>query len=484
MANKFSIEAVFKAVDRVTRPISKMQKNVGRFTKSMERGLRRANRALTKLTDKMKAGFRRGAIVLTAAVVGVGVAIKRVADRADALSKQAKIIDMPIDKLQEYQFVAEQSGVSSEALTKSLGILDKQVGQAKVGTGTLVTMLKKSNPQLLQQIIHAKNTADAFKLMNKAIRDTKDPADRAALAFAAYGRQGLALVNMAKLTDKQFNKLTEEAKKNGIITQAQATAAEAFNDQLNSLRHTIQGVMQDALLPLMPVLKTYLKMTQDWIFANKALIKTRIQDFIKLVGESIRFLAKNGKTIAIVTGAVIGLMVALRAFIVVMTAVNLVLALNPVGLVVIAIAALGAAIALIIVKWKAFTREAKASPFGAVIDAVMMLISGFKLLVAGFKSVGAVFSHIASSIIDKIRAVINFIKRIAHPFSGGAKPSPQQQPQAQPQIVSPFARTAAAISERNLTQKSEVTIKDDTGRAQVTKGKLGNGLSLIPSGVF
>ncbi|MCK5344976.1 MAG: hypothetical protein KAR20_16310, partial [Candidatus Heimdallarchaeota archaeon] len=54
----------------------------------------------------------------------------------------------------------------------------------------------------------------------------------------------------------------------------------------------------------------------------------------------------------------------------------------------------------------------------------------------------------------------------------------------QPQMISPQERTARSIEESRTTSTSEVTIKDQTGNAEVTGGKLGKGLSLESSGSF
>jgi len=458
MATKYAISTIFEAADKFTAPIGKMQKKIGSFTRGMERGLRRVNNSISRLTKKMGVGFKRGAIVLAAAVTGVSLAIKKVADRADALAKQARIIDMPIEMLQEYQFVAEQSGISSDSLTKSLGILDKQIGQAKTGTGTLVTMLKKSNPALLKQLTATKNTGQAFELMNKAIHDTKNPIDRAALAFAAYGRQGLAMVNMANLSTKELKKLREEARRNGIITEKQAEAAEAFNDQLNSLKHTMQGVLQDAILPLMEPLKIYLKNIQDWILLNKKLIGQRVKDFILGVGKAIKFLIDHGKTIAIVAAGLLGLLVVLRTFIVVMTAVNLVLSMNPLGAVAIAVAALTVGVIALVGWWRKMSDE---------VDKTSAKMT--KTQRAAAKAL-------------PIAAMLN-------PFLGwgvnfGGNGTAAAAGAAQPQPIAPSTRMAAAITEHRSFKSAEVTIRDETNRAVLTGGTLGDGVKLKKSGEF
>ena len=54
-----------------------------------------------------------------------------------------------------------------------------------------------------------------------------------------------------------------------------------------------------------------------------------------------------------------------------------------------------------------------------------------------------------------------------------------------PQIVSPQERTAKTIEENRTKSEAEITIKTEPGtNAEVSKGKLGGGLKLQPSGNF
>jgi len=445
MANKYTIENVFKAVDKVSAPISKMQNRIMKFTNSIGRGFSKANRFVDKLTGKLKNIAKSGALVLAGAMTAIGLAIEKTAERADVLAKTARTINMPIEDLQKFQFIAEQSGISSDSLTKSLGILDKQIGQAKTGTGTLVTMLKKSNPVLLRQLAAAKNTSEAFTLMNKAIKNTKNPTDRAALAFAAYGRQGLAMTNVANLSSKQLKALSKEAEKNGIITEKQAQMAEAFDDQLNSLKHTMQGVLQEAILPMLPTLQEYLRLTQDWIMNNKALINTDIKEIIMGVGNSIAFLVKHGKTIGEVVVALIALSLAIKTINAIMIITNVIMAANPIGVIIAGVALLTAGIILLIKYW----------------DKLKTALENTKV----FK----MFSKFSGGIKS---------------FFGVKDDTDKKDTATTASVVSPQARVSKAFSESKTTAKTEVTIKDDTGKAKVTKGSLGGGLKLQKSGAF
>lgn len=495
MAGRFAIDTVFKAMDRVTAPVSKMQRSVGKFTKSMERGIRRVNNRLTRMAKHLRTGLLIGITALTGAFTAAGFSIKKVADRADELAKTARIVDMPIEDLQKYQFIAEQSGLSTDELTKSLEILDKGVGQAKAGTGLLITALKKSDPVLLKQLKTTKNTAQAFNLVMKALKKIKDPMMKAELATGAFGRQGFKLINISKLSAKQLKQLNKEAEANGLITEKQAEGAEAFNDQLNSLKHTFGGIIQDALLPMMPLLKEYLASIQKFILAHRKLIITKVKTFFILVGKAVAFLVKHAKAIGIVIAAFLGLMIVLRAFIIIMTAVNLVMDANPVMLVVIAIAALVAGIIWAVKHWRMLEKV-----LIAILDPFHWIEKGLKLIKIVLKSVASFFIAVFDKIKSKIQGIVSFFKRILSPFKKtidvNAKVTTKKiEPMASRgaalqmqsglfNMLSPQQRTAQAVNETKTTNTSEVTIKDETGKAEVTKGTLSNGLTLQKSGAF
>ena len=71
MAGRFSVEAVFRTVDRVTAPITRMQNRVGKFTRSAGRGFRKLNRQV----DKFSRNLRSGALAIAGSLLIVGTAL-------------------------------------------------------------------------------------------------------------------------------------------------------------------------------------------------------------------------------------------------------------------------------------------------------------------------------------------------------------------------------------------------------------------------
>jgi len=290
MAKRFSVEAVFKAVDGLTAPVSKMQKRVGKFTRAMARGLNKANRSLKKVTRGLKtaaaASLKFGGAAIAAGVTAFAIALNKVATAADELAKRTRRLDFPIEAFQEWQFVAEQSGLSTEAFDKAIEKFAKSVGEARVGTGTLTEILRKANPALLEQVKNADSAADAFDIYLKALEGTKNQLDKTALATAAFGRTGGKFLNITEQGAEAIAKLRKEMRENGVVTKEQAAAAEAYNDAANTLKRSLFGLLQRVIFPMLPAITKTVRAWRDWIVANKEVIGTNIRGFLLSVKDS------------------------------------------------------------------------------------------------------------------------------------------------------------------------------------------------------
>lgn len=524
MAKRFNIEAIFKGVDKMSAPVAKMTRGVGNLTKRMELGLRRVDRATKNLGRSISTNFKRAMAIGTLAAGAFAVALNGVAEEGDALAKQARRLQFPIEELQTWKFVANQAGVSNELLDKSLGAFSKRLGEAKAGLGPLASQLKRTNPELLKQLTSTDSIAEAFDIYIKAMRGAANATDQAAMASAAFSRAGLQMVDITKLSEDQIAKLTAEQLKNGVITMKQAEAAEAYNDAVGSLKASMRGLMRDALIPIAPILTDLAKRSREWILANKADILDKIERGFKMIGSGLSFLYKHGKTIAKVTAWILGLVVALKTLILVMTAVNLVMGANPIVLIVLAITAAIAGLVFAI-RWviKNFDKlkdsfKSIPAPFKIAIAGMMGPVGWFLtaaiLIKKHWGGIKAFFNDLWDFVVgkyewaittitglmekfmgvmDRMKGSLDYVTSggiiddtkwlINHKFGGDDRDdAPAPTPPAQ--MVSPQSRTATEINERNATSSAEVTIRDETGRAELTSGRLGPGLNMIHTGAF
>jgi hypothetical protein len=549
MANRFSVEAIIKAKDRITAPVTRMQNSVGKFTRAAERQLRRVNRRLNAMTKGLLRGAGAAAKIGGAAIIGgitlTTVALNKLADSADELAKRTRRMKFPIEEFQEWLFVAEQSGIPQAKFNASMEAFVKRLGEAKAGFGPLVSGLKKTNPELLKQIIAADSVSEALDIYVKAMRSTEDAATRNALANAAFSRSGLAMANMADNTAEALAGLRKEQRENGVMTQKQAAAAEAYNDATNSLTNALMDLVRGPLLDLAPALTKNLRAMREWIVANKDMIKSGIFEFLdgmrrrlvklsKQVSEFVEsenliervknafakvesvlgFLSAHGKTIAMVVAGIVALTTVLNIFIGVMTAVNIVMAMNPVGLIVLGIAALIAIIAAAIIWWDEITAAIRNStvafdamvlaiaavtgPIGWLIGAAVLIFKHWEPIKEFFAGVGDAMVDAFDSAVDKIKPLIDWLKNAAgfivdmHSkafgaaadlFGFGDDEGETSSSGPGSQMVSPQERTARSIEERRTT--GEVVIRDETGKASESKSLKGTGaLLMTATGAF
>jgi TP901 family phage tail tape measure protein len=150
----------------------------------------------------------------------------------------------------------------------------------------------------------------------------------------------------------------------------------------------------------------------------------------------------------------------------VMLGFNIALAANPIGLIIIAVVALIGLLVFLVKNWDMVVEGFK--------QGAIAIANIFKLLLAPqlalLKGIGSVFSGVKGLIFG----------------SGEAEEQEQQRQGAGPQMVTPQDRIAQTIEERRETSTAEVTIKDETGRAEMVKKGSAPGvkLDLAPSGAF
>ena len=71
MASRYKIETIFKAIDKISAPVKKMQNRIGKMTRSMARGLDKIKRKMKKFGSSVASGVRTASF----AIVALGAAL-------------------------------------------------------------------------------------------------------------------------------------------------------------------------------------------------------------------------------------------------------------------------------------------------------------------------------------------------------------------------------------------------------------------------
>lgn len=294
------IRLTLSAVDKATASVTRLQRRIDGITAPV----RRVNRSMARLNRA--AGFNRlfaSARKVGSGIAGVGTALGRVAGQlflvggaagiaaiatlrtfaaeGDRLAKLSARTDFGVERLQELAFGAERSGASVADLNKGLEGFARRIGETKANTGTLVTLLKRSNPALLEQLKTATSSEAAFDAVAAAIAKETDQTKRAALANAAFGRQGIKLLNFLQEGEEGINRYAAEARRLGVIIGEEAAAeAEAFEDRLTDLTTALTGVRNTIGAELLPVVTPLIGRLTELVVANRAVIGTKVDEFM------------------------------------------------------------------------------------------------------------------------------------------------------------------------------------------------------------
>lgn len=289
----------------------------------------------------------------------------------------------------------------------------------------------------------------------------------------------------------------------GAFFEAVGSLLPKFNAETSDLSGGING--------LLGVLK---------LMAN---IGTKAFQFIKFVSP---FLKPFLTALLIWKGLLIAIAVVTKGWAIAQGILNIVLLANPIGLIVIGVAALIAIIVLLVQNWDSvvavfqtgvskiwgFLSGLLDNPFIAAAGTIFLpfitipalIIKHWEPIKVFFKNLWEGISNGFSWAINGIIKVINGFGNIVNSFFDntigrlaglagkfgidlGGESEKEAKLQAEtPQMISPAERVSKSIEERTSESKSTLTIKDETGRAELQEGKKNGGvrLQLAASGAF
>jgi len=243
MAKEFPFKIVFSATDKVSKVYGKIQNNIAGFAKNA--GLARLNNSLA-LVSKRFEGVSRAALgfattigaLAGATYGGIFALANSVAQKGDELDEVSGRVGIGIEALQKYQAVAKKAGIENEEFTKILEKFNKNIGDAKIGKGSLFSFLEKFSPSMLKAIKGSGSVEEALKIVTGSLDKIQDSTLRAALATAVFGKAGMKMVTMADGGNRSISDLVAQVEKlGGVMTQEEVNLGRQFADRMDDCHH-------------------------------------------------------------------------------------------------------------------------------------------------------------------------------------------------------------------------------------------------------
>ena len=242
MAGRFSVDAVFNAIDRFSAPVQRMQSKLARFTSQAERGLRGVARATRRTATTLRnLSFQFGALAgLTAAAIRPGVEFEQAITNVGAVTLQTREQIQDLEQAAKdlgatTQFTATQAAEAMEILARA-GFDNQQILQ------TVPSVLDAAAASGLEMAEVADHVSNVLKGMGLEMDQAGRVADVLALASSrtnsSIGSLGESMRNVAS-TARQLNVPLEDAIASVALLQDvgldASVAGSAFNVMMTKM---------------------------------------------------------------------------------------------------------------------------------------------------------------------------------------------------------------------------------------------------------
>lgn len=437
---QYPLNVVVKAVDKLSGPLRSMMGKVRSATGGLRaaltnlsnkgglpivaEGFRNVGSAVAGLAGRVAvlgAGFAAMGAAAGMALFGVAKGFADYAGKFDDLSNQTNISR---EALQEWDYAAQQTGVSSEEMASSVQALSKNIGLAAMGTGKAKAVLDGLGIKYKDAAGKAKPLEQLLPSIADKLQRIKNPAVQAAAASKIFGGAGVKLLPMLKDGSKGLAAFAARARELGLVVSEDGIkAGDAFGDTLLDLQLAMQGVgntigvavvpaMTDLINKFIDLVVKYRPQIEAFATSFAAELPGRIEQLIGFFGDlydglqpvisAMGWLSETFGGANVALAAVGSLLAAtlLPGLISLTTAVyglGVALMTTPVGWIIAAIAAVAAGAYLIYDNWSGIaaffselwtaTKEAMLGALTAMATAVLennpaaLLLKGFVALV-------------------------------------------------------------------------------------------------------
>jgi hypothetical protein len=390
-------------------------------------------------------GLFGGAALLSGGglMAALGLTVRRSVSAGDALDKLSQRSGVAVEQLQELAYAAERSGATGEEFEAAIRSLTKNIGEAANGTGEALELFEALGVKLTDSAGKTRNVGDVYVELADKIAKIEDPAQRAAVAQKLMEEAGAKLVPSMLKGSAGLAEMAARARELGIVTAEQARASAELTDRMTDAGRALEGAGHAITAKLLPVVGPLIERFTSFITANRELIALRVEAIVREIAAAFErfdfeaFVAGISETVASVRGfieaiggwkvAAVGMVALLNldtvaallsvgkgvigltssiglmsvklgafaataipavvsgigAFATAFKALTVVLIANPIGAVIAAVAALGAAVYLIYENWDSITAWAKDlwAKVGAIFDdAIAGIMSMFEAL--------------------------------------------------------------------------------------------------------
>lgn len=295
--------------------------NVARLTEDFSRAKREVTRSMSSIQRDVKEhleGVQESLKSMKEMVEAMGVALlaehlveaaKSAAEFGEQIEHATQKTGMSVQSIQELGFAARMSDVDFQSFSVGLEHLSRAMLEAQ--QGSLQTASAFQSVGLSAQQLKGMKIEDVLKVVADKFHETKDGADKTAIAMQLFGRSGAELIPLLDRGSEGMDALKQKANQLGIVMSDEAVKQSAeFADQMKELSASAEATTRNLMGELMPslnqIVNTFLKGSSDGgvlkeMFHQMGDAAVWLTGFIAKLAATVEAL---GKTIAMVAAVV------------------------------------------------------------------------------------------------------------------------------------------------------------------------------------
>lgn len=366
-------------------------------------------------TAKIKSGLKgigEGVGIFTAVGAAAFASADKMSQSLDQIDKMSQKLGMSTDAYQKWDHILQLSGADINSMGAGLKTLTNKFDDAKNGSAGAIESFQRLGLSMEQ--IQGMSREELFETVITQFQSMGDTAERAALANDLLGRSGAELSPLFNQTAEDTAALAEQFEAmGGIIGEDAVKDGAAFQDSLTNLQGAMKGASAQLFDKLIPAITELMNKFAEFV-ADGGLdtIIELLKTLIPIIGAVVAGFA----AFKIITGVI----TLIQGLIEVFQVLSAVFAANPIGLVVLALAALAAALVTAYKHSEAFRDKVNAA-FAHVRDFVQGVAQKIEDAVAFIKDLPDkalkwgrdMIDNFKKGIMDKKDQLMDGVKGIA-----------------------------------------------------------------------
>lgn len=220
-----------------------------------------------EVSDRFNIMAKVAAGAMTGVAVGMGVIVRAMINEAAKLDGVAQEIGATTEQLSGLKYAGEQAGIPFETLTQSMTKLNQALGAMAGGAGENMPAAMALNAlgiSATDATGKVKASSDVLLEVATKFSTYEDGANKASLAMALFGEQGVKLTPLLNRGAAGISELTAEAERLGVVIDGDtARVAKEFNEVMGKLEASGRGLAMAVGERLLPDLKLLAEVMQS-----------------------------------------------------------------------------------------------------------------------------------------------------------------------------------------------------------------------------